>query len=195
MDKMLWCDHILSSVLNDRGQVDLTDYRTLPDGEFKWILHYEEHLTKFSFLRPLKCKEAKEVAAVLLDTTSPRVFLTHITSGILEEDVESILADNDELHAAVKTPDKSANGDVTVLSSDIETALQEVDTIEIDVPLLSVIEMPLSSTEMTRTISDNSGVTEAKIDELLRSTRENEELQEENDTVSSSIVTSLESLQ
>ena len=124
------------------------------------------------------------------------MLLTHITSGILEEDIENILADNDELHAAVKTPDKSANGDVmVVLSSDIESALQEGDTIEIDVPLLPIIEMPLSSTEMTRTISDNSGVTEAEIDDLLRSTQENEVLQEENDAVSSSIVTSLESLQ
>ena len=39
---------ILSTALNDRGQVDLIDYRTLPDGVFKWILHYKEHLTTFS---------------------------------------------------------------------------------------------------------------------------------------------------
>lgn len=58
---------ILSSALNDGGQVDLIDYRALPDGYFKGIMHYNEHFTKFSFLRPLVCTEPKEVAKSLLD--------------------------------------------------------------------------------------------------------------------------------
>jgi hypothetical protein len=38
--------------LNERGQVDLIDYPTGPDGD----MHYKEYLTKFSVLRPLTQK-------------------------------------------------------------------------------------------------------------------------------------------
>ena len=47
---------ILSSTFNDRGQVDLIDMQSQPDGPFNWILHYQDHLTKFSYLRALKKK-------------------------------------------------------------------------------------------------------------------------------------------
>jgi len=53
------------SELNDHGQVDLIDYRTLLDEEYQWILHYKEHLTKFSYLCPLKFKKAVLVAKEL----------------------------------------------------------------------------------------------------------------------------------
>ncbi|KAL4148163.1 hypothetical protein QTP88_002447 [Uroleucon formosanum] len=45
---------ILSSSFNERLQVDLVDFQSLPDGDLIFILHYKEHLTKFSFFRPLK---------------------------------------------------------------------------------------------------------------------------------------------
>jgi len=64
--------------LNDRGQMDLIDYRTLPDGEYWWILHYKKVLTtKYSFLRPLETKEAvlvtKELRSIFLTYGAPRV--------------------------------------------------------------------------------------------------------------------------
>lgn len=34
-----------------------------PDGPFKYILNYQDHLTKFVRLRPLKTKTAEEVAS------------------------------------------------------------------------------------------------------------------------------------
>jgi len=40
---------ILSSSLNEHGQVDFIDFQSLPDGVLKFIFHYKEHLTKFSF--------------------------------------------------------------------------------------------------------------------------------------------------
>jgi len=46
--------------------VDLIDYRSLPDDEFKWVLHYKEHLTKFSYLWPLTAKNAALVTQELL---------------------------------------------------------------------------------------------------------------------------------
>ena len=44
---------ITSSDFNSRAQVDLIDMQSQPDGDFKWILHYQDHLTKFCSLRPL----------------------------------------------------------------------------------------------------------------------------------------------
>jgi transposase InsO family protein len=38
-----------------------------PDGQFKFILNYQDHFTKFCILRPLKTKTAAEVANNLLD--------------------------------------------------------------------------------------------------------------------------------
>ena len=56
---------ITCDTLNDRGQVDLIDFQSLPDGDYKWVMHYKEFLTKFSMLRPLTCKRAVEVAKEL----------------------------------------------------------------------------------------------------------------------------------
>ncbi|CAF1326926.1 unnamed protein product [Adineta steineri] len=53
---------IISNDFNSRGQVDLIDMQSSPDGEFKFILNYQDHFTKFSILRPLKSKTAAEVA-------------------------------------------------------------------------------------------------------------------------------------
>ena len=47
---------ILTETFNSRGQVDLIDMQPYPDGDFKWIMHYQDHLTKFSYLSALKTK-------------------------------------------------------------------------------------------------------------------------------------------
>jgi hypothetical protein len=54
--KMKLLKPILSKTFNDRGQVDLIDMQSIKDGEFNWILHYQDHLTKFTYLRALKNK-------------------------------------------------------------------------------------------------------------------------------------------
>jgi hypothetical protein len=48
---------ILSNTFNDRGQVDLIDMQSNIYDGFTWILHYQDHLTKFSYLRALKNKK------------------------------------------------------------------------------------------------------------------------------------------
>jgi len=58
---------IIVSDLNQRGQVDLVDFQSLPDGKYKFIRHYQVHLTKFSFLRPFISKRATEVAKEILN--------------------------------------------------------------------------------------------------------------------------------
>ena len=37
-----------------------------PDGDLKWILVYQDHLTKFVHVRPVKSKRVPEIAYQLL---------------------------------------------------------------------------------------------------------------------------------
>jgi hypothetical protein len=57
---------IISSSFNSRGQVDLINMTAYPDGNMRWILHYQDHHDKMSYLRALPDKEAKTVALELL---------------------------------------------------------------------------------------------------------------------------------
>lgn len=38
-----------------------------PDNDYRFIMNYQDHLTKFTILRPLKTKTAEEVAYQLMD--------------------------------------------------------------------------------------------------------------------------------
>lgn len=38
---------LISDDLNRREQLDLLDFQTSPDKEYKWLLQYQYHLTKF----------------------------------------------------------------------------------------------------------------------------------------------------
>ena len=58
---------IVSRYFNHRCQCDLIDMQSEPDGDFRFILNYQDHLTKFLCLRPLKNKSADEVADHLLE--------------------------------------------------------------------------------------------------------------------------------
>ena len=58
---------ILSKEFSARGQVDLIDMQSLPHDSFKWIMVYQNHLTKFVVIRPLTPKRAAEVAYQLMD--------------------------------------------------------------------------------------------------------------------------------
>ncbi|XP_058789958.1 KRAB-A domain-containing protein 2-like [Phymastichus coffea] len=72
---------ILSTEMNSRCQVDLIDMQSQPDRVFKFIMVYQDHLTKFVQLRPLMCKKADLVAYHLLD-----IFLTFGAPSILQSD-------------------------------------------------------------------------------------------------------------
>ena len=58
---------LLSKDFNSRGQVDLVYMQSMSDGDFKFSMHYQDHLTKFSVLRALTSKRALEVGSQLLD--------------------------------------------------------------------------------------------------------------------------------
>ncbi|CAF3791028.1 unnamed protein product, partial [Rotaria socialis] len=72
---------IISNDFHSRGQVDLIDMQSSPDGKFKFILNYQDHFTKFCILRPIKSKTAAEVAYNLLD-----IFTTFGAPAILQSD-------------------------------------------------------------------------------------------------------------
>ncbi|XP_031344445.1 KRAB-A domain-containing protein 2-like [Photinus pyralis] len=72
---------ILSKDMNSRCQVDLIDMQSQEDEGYKFILVYQDHLTKFVQLRPLKTKRAEEVAYVLLD-----IFTIFGAPSILQSD-------------------------------------------------------------------------------------------------------------
>ncbi|XP_055932280.1 KRAB-A domain-containing protein 2-like [Argiope bruennichi] len=67
--------------MNSRCQVDLIDMQSQADNEFKFIMVYKDHLTKFVLLRPLQSKRAEEVALHVLD-----IFLIFIAPCILQSD-------------------------------------------------------------------------------------------------------------
>ena len=72
---------ILSKDFSQRGQVDLVDMQSLCFNGYKWIMVYQDHLTKFCVLRAIKSKRAVEVASHLLD-----IFLLLGAPVILQSD-------------------------------------------------------------------------------------------------------------
>ncbi|XP_046560558.1 KRAB-A domain-containing protein 2-like [Haliotis rubra] len=66
---------------DSRAQVDLIDMQSITQGQFKWIMAYPDHLTKFCVLRPLSSKRAVEVAYQLLD-----IFLLLGAPSVLQSD-------------------------------------------------------------------------------------------------------------
>ena len=71
----------LSKNFGSRSQVDLADMQAMKQGNYKWIMVYQDHLTKFCVLRPLTSKRAAEVAYQLLD-----IFLLLGAPEILQSD-------------------------------------------------------------------------------------------------------------
>lgn len=72
---------ITSKDFMTRGQVDLIDFQSIPDGEYKWLLNYQDHSTKYVCLRPLRSKHAVNVAEELL-----KIFLQFGAPSILQSD-------------------------------------------------------------------------------------------------------------
>ena len=53
---------IVSNRCLDRVQIDLMDFHTKPDGEYKWILQIKDHFSRYIWLHALKDKTATSVA-------------------------------------------------------------------------------------------------------------------------------------
>lgn len=57
---------IITNGFNVRGQVDLVDFQSMPDGEFRFLLNYIDHGIKFLFSIPIVRKRASCIAIALL---------------------------------------------------------------------------------------------------------------------------------
>ncbi|KAL4119028.1 hypothetical protein QTP88_011901 [Uroleucon formosanum] len=120
---------IVSKDFNERGQIDLVDFQSLPDGKYKWILNYQDHHTKFISLLPLESKRAVEVASNLLT-----IFLTFSAPKILQSDngrefVNSIINEIKELwpeciivHGRPRHP--QSQGSIERSNQDVENMLR-----------------------------------------------------------------------
>ena len=58
---------IITNGFNVRGQVDLIDFQSMPDGEFRFLLNYIDHGIKFLFSIPLVRKRASCIALALFE--------------------------------------------------------------------------------------------------------------------------------
>lgn len=86
---------ILHSNFNSRDQVDLIDMQSQSYNDYRFIMVYQDHLTKFVSLKPLKTERAEEIAFHILDiyTTFGAPLILHSDNG--REFVNSLLV---ELH-------------------------------------------------------------------------------------------------
>lgn len=55
-----------------RLNVDCIDMRSTPDGEFKWIVHAVDHLSKFHFAKALRSKVIKKLIFLIIWVGSPQ---------------------------------------------------------------------------------------------------------------------------
>ncbi|CAB0039376.1 unnamed protein product, partial [Trichogramma brassicae] len=58
---------ILHDQMNSRCQVDFIDYQAQAVDGFKWVMVYQDHLTKFVMLKALKTKRAEELNILKMD--------------------------------------------------------------------------------------------------------------------------------
>ena len=82
---------IISKDVYARAQVDLIDLQSCKDGNYKFIMNYQDHLTKYSVLRALRTKTAEEVAFNLIDIFSLFGAPTILQSDNGREFVNSII--------------------------------------------------------------------------------------------------------
>ncbi|XP_043485342.1 KRAB-A domain-containing protein 2-like [Leptopilina heterotoma] len=91
---------ILHKEMNSRCQVDLIDLQSQADNNYKFVMVYQDHLTKFVILRPLSSKRAAEIITELASLW-PELKIVHgkprhsQSQGSVEranQDIENMLA-------------------------------------------------------------------------------------------------------
>jgi len=121
---------IISSSFNSRGQVDLINMTAYKDGPYQWILHYQDHHDKMSYLCAMEDKKPKTVAFHLLP-----LFLQQGAPLILQSDngrefvakvIEELLKTWKEckiVHGSPRHP--QSQGSVERANVDIETMVTQ----------------------------------------------------------------------
>nr|XP_042896273.1 KRAB-A domain-containing protein 2-like [Parasteatoda tepidariorum] len=111
------------SDFNSHCQVDLIDFLSQPDKEYKFIMVYQDHLTKFVILRTLTSKRAEEAANNLVD-----IFTLLGAPSILQSDngrefVNNVVTSLKEFWPALKPRHSQSQGSVERANQDIENIL------------------------------------------------------------------------
>lgn len=93
---------ILHSAFNSRAQIDLIDMQSQNYNNYRYIMNYQDHLTKFVILKPLKTKRAEEIALNLIDiyTIFGAPAILHSDNG--REFVNSIITNLNEMWGDIK---------------------------------------------------------------------------------------------
>ena len=80
---------IIPDAVGQCGQANLVDLQVVPDNGYKFILNYQDCLSKYVILRPLKTKTAAEVADCLVS-----IFFEHGPPSILHTDNSTGFSNN-----------------------------------------------------------------------------------------------------
>ncbi|XP_043471751.1 KRAB-A domain-containing protein 2-like [Leptopilina heterotoma] len=93
---------ILHSAYNSRAQLDLIDMQSQEHNGFRFIMVYQDHLTKFVNLRPLKSKRAEEISLNLMKiyTLFGAPAILHSDNG--REFVNSVITELHKMWSEVK---------------------------------------------------------------------------------------------
>ena len=80
---------IIAEDFMERIQIDLIDMRHSPDGEFNWIGHFADHMSKFNIICPCKNKSAAEVARLIEERVLAYVGPPHTFTQIMVENLST----------------------------------------------------------------------------------------------------------
>jgi hypothetical protein len=119
---------IISSEMNSRCQVDLIDMQAQPDENNRFILVYQDHLTKYVLLKPLTHKRAEEVAYILLDIFTifgaPCILQSDNGREFVNKVIEELCSTWEELKIVHGKPRHSqSQGSVERANQDVENML------------------------------------------------------------------------
>jgi hypothetical protein len=144
---------IISSTFNSRGQVDLINMTAYPDGEMKWILHYQDHYDKMSYLRAMSI----EAPLPVTNTNSNVVMSLQEVNTTLDTVEPSFPVDN------TNTTDDSSK-DPLPMTDILEAPLEAVNTTnDVTEPELEVVEAPWEVNEAElEAVNTTNNTVEAK---------------------------------
>ena len=119
---------IVSNDFNHRCQMDLIDMQSSPDGDFKHILVYQDHLSEFVQLRPLKSKSSEKVAdhldQILCILGAPRILQTDNGREFCNTNIQNVLQKWPDCKFVHGKPRQSqSQGSVERANQDVENML------------------------------------------------------------------------
>ena len=120
-------NHIISSDFGERGQVDLIDMSNCRSTSHRYILNYQDNLTKYCLIRPLVHKDVHSVIKELIDIFSvigcPKIL--QCDNGLefnFDDELKAIWKDIKIIHGRPRHP--QSQGSVERANQDIQQMLR-----------------------------------------------------------------------